>query len=61
MRLEPRCEGLVDLGWKPIVPLNNGLIQTINWFTNQPESALQTEANSSFYFDLPQRIKRIDN
>lgn len=61
MRLEPRCEGLVGLGWRPVVPLNNGLIQTINWFTNQPESALLTDKDSSLYFDLPQRIKRINN
>jgi nucleoside-diphosphate-sugar epimerase len=61
MRLEPCCEGLVGLGWRPVVPLNNGLIQTINWFTNQPETALQTEVNSSLYFDLPERIKRINN
>ena len=61
MRLEPRCEGLVGLGWRPVVPLKNGLIQTINWFTNQSESALLTDTNSSLYFDLPKRIKRINN
>jgi len=61
MRLEPRCEGLIDLGWKPDVSLKDGLIQTVNWFTNQPESALVTKTKSPLYFDLPKRIERINN
>jgi dTDP-D-glucose 4,6-dehydratase len=61
MRLEPRCEGLKKLGWYPLIPLHNGLVQTINWFTNKTEIPLQTKLNTSMYFNLPERIKSLNN
>jgi len=53
MLLQPRCEGLLAMGWNPIVSLDEGLKQTINWFTNKPESLLKTTSNNAEFFNLP--------
>jgi nucleoside-diphosphate-sugar epimerase len=53
MILDPICEGLLELGWNPIVPLDEGLTQTINWFTKKSEEPLRTTLNSLEFFNLP--------
>ena len=53
MLLEPKCEGLLDLGWTPSVSLEEGLVQTINWFTNKAEQPLKTISNDLEFFNFP--------
>lgn len=53
MRLQPKCEGLLAMGWNPIVSIDEGLKQTINWFTSRPEFPLKTTSNGLEFFNLP--------
>lgn len=55
MRLEPKCEGLLELGWTPNVNLYDGLKQTIDWYVGKPEKPLRTISNELEFFNLPDR------
>ena len=56
MRLEPLCEGLTSLGWKPRVLINDGLDQTISWFLGNETSNLFLDYKKVIKFNLPVRM-----
>jgi nucleoside-diphosphate-sugar epimerase len=55
MKLKPLCEKLTQVGWKPEVSFNSGILQTIAWLTNKPCNELLLKTNQKTIFDLPAR------
>ena len=55
MRLEPLCEGLMKLGWKPKISISAGLDQTISWYLGEQASDLQLDYGEVFKTTLPRR------
>ena len=55
MKLEPACESLTAIGWKPIVSFENGVAQTIQWRHRLKETPLSCEDGQDVVFNLPSR------
>jgi len=51
MTLNPRCSKLESIGWVPVVSLQAGLIQTIEWFSRKKVRPL-TLKNGEVFSDL---------
>ena len=55
MKLEPACESLTAIGWKPIVSFENGIAQTIQWLQGITVDPLRCENGEVVAFKLPSR------
>jgi UDP-glucose 4-epimerase len=55
MKLEPACESLTAIGWKPIVSFENGSAQTIQWLQGITVDPLRCENGEVVAFKLPSR------
>ncbi len=55
MKLEPACESLTAIGWKPVVSFENGIAQTIQWRHRKPLDPLRCEDGQEVVFTLPSR------
>jgi nucleoside-diphosphate-sugar epimerase len=55
MRLQPLCEKLTSIGWKPQINFDEGIRQTIDWFKGTTPSPLITESGESLDLNLPSR------
>ena len=55
MKLEPACESLTGIGWKPIVSLEYGIKQTIQWRHRKALTPLLCEDGQEIIFNLPPR------
>ena len=55
MKLEPACESLTAIGWKPIVSFENGVAQTIQWRHREVVEPLRCEDGQNVVFNLPSR------
>ena len=55
MKLEPACESLTDIGWKPVVSFENGIAQTIQWLRGITVDPLRCENGEVVAFKLPSR------
>jgi UDP-glucose 4-epimerase len=55
MKLEPACETLSAIGWKPIVSFKNGIAQTIQWRHRETLTPLRCEDGQEVVFKLPSR------
>ena len=55
MKLEPACESLTAIGWKPIVSFENGSAQTIQWLRGITVDPLRCENGEVVAFKLPSR------
>ena len=55
MKLEPACESLTAIGWKPIVSFENGIAQTIQWRQRMLLDPLRCEDGQEVVFTLPSR------
>ena len=55
MKLEPACESLTAIGWKPVVSFENGIAQTIQWRHREVVEPLHCEDGQAVVFNLPQR------
>ena len=55
MKLEPACESLTAIGWKPIVSFENGVAQMIQWSHRETVEPLRCEDGQDVVFNLPSR------
>lgn len=55
MKLQPLCEQLTKIGWKPQVDFEDGVSQTIKWLTRQNSNSLLLLNGESARFNLPVR------
>ena len=55
MKLEPACESLTAVGWKPVVSFENGIAQTIQWRHREVVVPLHCEDGQEVTFNLPPR------
>ncbi len=55
MLLNPSCAKLKLLGWEPIVSMDAGLNQTIEWFSRKELSSMKLLDGNEFNFSLPLR------
>ena len=55
MKLEPACESLTAIGWKPVVSFENGITQTIQWRHREVLTPLRCEDGQEISFNLPPR------
>ena len=55
MKLEPACESLTAIGWKPVVSFENGIAQTIQWRHREVVEPLHCENGEAVAFKLPSR------
>ena len=55
MKLEPACESLTAIGWKPVVSFENGITQTIQWRHRESLTPLRCEDGQEVSFNLPPR------
>ena len=55
MKLEPACESLTAIGWKPVVSFENGIAQTIQWRHREVVEPLHCEDGREVVFNLPPR------
>ena len=55
MKLEPACESLSAIGWKPIVAFEDGVRQTIQWQKGMALDPLRCEDGQEVVFNLPPR------
>jgi len=55
MKLEPACETLTAIGWKPIVSFADGVAQTIQWRHREELTPLRCEDGQEVVFTLPSR------
>ncbi len=55
MKLQPACESLSAIGWKPIVSFENGIKQTIQWLNRTALDPLRCDDGKEFAFKLPLR------
>lgn len=55
MKLEPACETLTAIGWKPVVSFENGIAQTIQWRHREVVEPLHCEDGQEVVFNLPPR------
>lgn len=55
MKLQPACETLISIGWKPIVSFDSGVAQTIAWLKGQSADELVCLEGEDATFELPAR------
>ena len=55
MKLEPACESLTAIGWKPVVSFENGIAQTIQWLQGITLDPLRCDNGKIVAFKLPSR------
>jgi len=55
MKLEPVCESLTAIGWRPIVSFENGVAQTIQWRHRETVEPLRCLDGQDVVFNLPSR------
>jgi nucleoside-diphosphate-sugar epimerase len=55
MKLEPACESLTAIGWRPIVSFENGVTQTIQWRHRETVEPLRCVDGQDVVFNLPSR------
>jgi len=55
MKLAPRCESLVKVGWEPRIALDEGISHLINWMSRQSDTALRCKNGESLNLHLPTR------
>lgn len=55
MELNPQCEKLQGLGWEPLIKLEDGISQTINWLRGYDEKFIVDKNSNELYFSLPNR------
>ena len=55
MKLQPTCETLISIGWKPVVSFDSGVAQTIAWLKGQPADELVCLEGEKTTFELPAR------
>ena len=55
MKLEPACEKLTAIGWRPIVTFDSGIKQTIQWRRRMALDPLPCEDGQEVVFNLPSR------
>lgn len=55
MKLQPACEKLISIGWKPIVSFDSGIAQTIAWLKGQSADELVCLEGENITFELPVR------
>ena len=55
MKLQPTCETLISIGWKPIVSFDSGIAQTIAWLKGQSADELVCLNGEKTTFELPAR------
>jgi nucleoside-diphosphate-sugar epimerase len=55
MKLEPACESLTAIGWKPIVSFENGVSQMIQWCHRETVDPLRCVDGQDVVFNLPSR------
>ena len=55
MKLQPACETLISIGWKPVVSFDSGVAQTIAWLKGQPADELVCLEGEKTTFELPAR------
>ncbi len=55
MKLQPACESLTAIGWKPFVSFNEGIKQTIQWRNRMALDPLRCEAGQEVVFNLPSK------
>ena len=55
MKLEPACESLTAIGWRPIVSFENGVKQTIQWRHRIAVDPLRCVDGQDVVFNLPSR------
>ena len=55
MKLEPACESLSAIGWKPVVSFADGIKQTIQWRHREQVEPLHCEDGQEVVFNLPSR------
>ena len=55
MKLEPACESLTAIGWKPVVTFAAGIKQTIAWRLRMALDPLRCEDGQEVVFNLPAR------
>ena len=55
MKLQPACETLISIGWKPIVTFDSGVAQTIAWLKGQSADELICLDGEKTTFELPAR------
>ena len=55
MKLQPACETLISIGWKPIVTFDSGIAQTIAWLKGQSADELVCLDGKNTTFELPAR------
>lgn len=56
MILKPICEKLVTSGWKPHIPIDQGLSQTVDWLSRKPLKPIECFDGRFLDFKLPKRI-----
>jgi nucleoside-diphosphate-sugar epimerase len=55
MKLQPSCETLISIGWKPVVTFDSGIAQTIAWLKGQSADELVCLDREKTTFELPAR------
>jgi nucleoside-diphosphate-sugar epimerase len=55
MKLQPTCETLISIGWKPVVSFDSGVAQTIDWLKGQSADELVCLNGEKTTFELPAR------
>ena len=55
MKLQPTCETLISIGWKPMVTFDSGVAQTIAWLQGQSADELVCLNGEKITFELPAR------
>jgi len=55
MKLEPACESLTAIGWKPVVSFENGIAQTIQWRHGEVLTPLRCLNGQEVSFNLSPR------
>jgi dTDP-D-glucose 4,6-dehydratase len=55
MKLQPACETLISIGWKPVVTFDSGVAQTIAWLKGQSADELVCLEGEKTTFELPAR------
>jgi UDP-glucose 4-epimerase len=56
MRLQPICENLTKIGWRPEIAFDDGVKQTIDWLMRKDVSNLKTREEKFLNFNLPVRL-----